>query len=183
MLYISDIYNVETKEHFKHINPNIKGQVYYCVELRDFVTGKQRALCRPAVALENRYKNSLGVVNPNRLQVLERSFIDLLSYIDVEFAEDSEIRADNVILAPSFVLKNKDFMWYAKKAQLAYSGGGQVTYLNLFEFLVALQTSRPDINFYEVDIKYIKLGKVIIKVTVEKDLTVAITKYMIRRNR
>ena len=74
-------------------------------------------------------------------------------------------------------------MWYAKMTPLTYSGGWQMKYLNLFEFLVALQTSRPDINFYEVGIKYIKLSKVIIKVTVEKDLTVAITKYMIRRNK
>lgn len=183
MLYISDIYNVETKEHFKHINPNIRGQVYYCVELRDFVTGEQRALCRPNVVLENKYIHSLGVVNPNRLQVLERSFIDLLSYVDVEFAEDNAIVTNNMILAHNFILKNKDFMWYAKMTPLTYSGGGQMKYLNLFEFLVALQTSRPDINFYEVGIKYIKLSKVIIKVTVEKDLTVAITKYMIRRNK
>lgn len=184
MLYISDIYNVETKEHFKHINPNIKGQDYYCVELRDFVTGEQRALCRPAVVLEDRYRrNQIGVVTSSRIHVISRNFIDLLAYLDVEFIRDPDDIPNVAIIATDFNLKNSDCLWYNQVTQLS-SGNRKIRHFDLFEFLVAIQNLHQDENIYGVGIKYIMLmHNILLKVTVEKDLTVAITKYMIRRNK
>lgn len=63
MLYISDIYDVFTQEHFLSLRGHIPQQDMYCVELRDFITGKQAVLCRPKGALQKKYKNPFGVDN------------------------------------------------------------------------------------------------------------------------
>lgn len=51
MLYISDIFNVDTKEHYGRIKSFTQAQMMYCVELRDFTTGEQRAMCMPKVVV------------------------------------------------------------------------------------------------------------------------------------
>lgn len=51
MLYISDIFNVDTKEHYDRIKSFTQAQMMYCVELRDFTTGEQRAMCMPKVVV------------------------------------------------------------------------------------------------------------------------------------
>ena len=107
MLYISDIFNVDTKEHYDRIKSFTQAQMMYCVELRDFTTGEQRAMCMPKVVV-----------------------------------------AEEIIP---------------------------------FEFLVIVQSLHHSINLYGVGTRYIKLSHVTIKLTVEKDLTVPITKYIIRR--
>lgn len=145
----------------------------YCVELRDFTTGEQRAMCMPKVVVAEEII-PFGVVNPNRLQVLERSFIDLLSYIN-----DKPIQG-NLILAKDYNLKNTDLLWYNHVVVPTF-GDKKVEYFNLFEFLVIVQSLHPSINLYGVGTRYIKLSHVTIKLTVEKDLTVPITKYIIRR--
>ena len=91
MLYISDIFNVDTKEHYDRIKSFTQAQMMYCVELRDFTTGEQRAMCMPKVVVAE------------------------------------------------------------------------------------------EVNPFGVGTRYIKLSHVTIKLTVEKDLTVPITKYIIRR--
>lgn len=40
MLYISNIFNVDTKEHYDRIKSFTQAQMMYCVELRDFTTGE-----------------------------------------------------------------------------------------------------------------------------------------------
>lgn len=185
MLYISDIYNVETKEHFKSLDPNTKSQLYYCVELRDFMTGQQVALCRPAVVLEDKYRQASGVVTSNRLQVLERSFIDLLWYIDVKIVNNSNLNKKNLLTSKDLYLKNTDCLWYVKATTLG-SGNTSIKYLNLLEFLVELQNQFPNEKIYGVGERYVALnrnGVVVIKIIIEKDLTVPITKYMIRRKK
>ena len=62
MLYISDIYDVFTQEHFLSLREHTPQQEKYCVELRDFITGKQAVLCRPKGALQKKYKNLFEVV-------------------------------------------------------------------------------------------------------------------------
>lgn len=57
MLYISDIYDVFTQEHFSNLRGHTPQQDMYCIELRDFITGKQAVLCRPKGALQKKYKN------------------------------------------------------------------------------------------------------------------------------
>lgn len=178
--YISDIYNVKTNKRFKYINTKSISPEYYCVELRDTVTDEQIALCRPDEVLEDKYRCSFGVVNPNRLQVLERSFIDLLSYLSIEMIKCDEDIQDNLILAKDYNLKNTDLLWY-NRVVVSTFGGKKVEYFNLFEFLVIVQNLYPSINLYWVGTRYIKLSHVTIKLTVEKDLTVPITKYIIRR--
>lgn len=178
--YISDIYNVNTNKHFKYIDPKSISPEYYSVEIRDIVTDEQIALCRPDEALEDKYRCSFGVVNPNRLQVLERSFIDLLSYINIEMIDCDKPIQGNLILAKDYNLKNTDLLWY-NHVVVPTSGDKKVEYFNLFEFLVIVQSLHPSINLYGVGTRYIKLSHVTIKLTVEKDLTVPITKYIIRR--
>lgn len=182
MLYISDIYNVVTQKHFKYIDPNIKPQELYCVELRDFITGEQRVLCRPSVVMEDKYrKNQIGVVTSSRIHVISRNFIDLLSYLDAEFIRDPASIPINAIMATDFNLKNSDCLWYNQVTQLS-SGNRMIKYFDLFEFLVTIQNLHQDINLYRVGVKYILLmHNILLKITVEKDLTVPITKYMIRR--
>lgn len=51
MLYISNIFNVDTKEHYDRIKSFTQAQMMYCVELRDFTTGEQRAVCMPKVVV------------------------------------------------------------------------------------------------------------------------------------
>lgn len=178
--YISDIYNVKTNKRFKYINTKSISSEYYCVEIRDTATDEQIALCRPDEMLEGKYRCSYGVVNPNRLQVLERSFIDLLSYLSIEMIKCDEDIQDNLILAKDYNLKNTDLLWYNRVVVPTF-GGKKVEYFNLFEFLVIVQNLYPSINLYGVGTRYIKLSHATIKLTVEKDLTVPITKYIIRR--
>lgn len=178
--YISDIYNVKTNKRFKYINQKSISSEYYCVEIRDTATDEQIALCRPDEMLEGKYRCSYGVVNPNRLQVLERSFIDLLSYLNIEMVKCDENIQDNLILAKDYNLKNTDLLWYNRVVVPTF-GDKKVEYFNLFEFLVIVQSLHPSINLYGVGTRYIKLSHVTIKLTVEKDLTVPITKYIIRR--
>lgn len=179
MLYISDIFNVDTKEHYDRIKSFTQAQMMYCVELRDFTTGEQRAMCMPKVVVAEEII-PFGVVNPNRLQVLERSFIDLLSYINIEMIDCDKPIQGNLILAKDYNLKNTDLLWYNHVVVPTF-GDKKVEYFNLFEFLVIVQSLHPSINLYGVGTRYIKLSHVTIKLTVEKDLTVPITKYIIRR--
>lgn len=109
MLYISDIFNVDTKEHYDRIKSFTQAQMMYCVELRDFTTGEQRAMCMPKVVVAEEII-PFGVVNPNRLQVLERSFIDLLSYINIEMIDCDKPIQGNLILAKDYNLKNTDLL-------------------------------------------------------------------------
>lgn len=182
MLYISDIYNVMTQEHFKYLDLRGINQEFYCVELRDFITGEQRVLCRPSVIFEDKYiKNQIGVVDNTRIHVISRSFIDLLSYLDVERISNSDNIPNDIIISTEFNLKNADYLWYNQITQLSY-WKREVKYFDLFEFLVAVQNQHQETNLYGVGIKYIRLmHDIILKVTVEKDLTAPITKYMIRR--
>jgi hypothetical protein len=92
---------------------------------------------------------------------------------------DEDIQ-DNLILAKDYNLKNTDLLWYNRVVVPTF-GGKKVEYFNLFEFLVIVQNLYPSINLYWVGTRYIKLSHVTIKLTVEKDLTVPITKYIIRR--
>lgn len=182
MLYISDIYNVVSQKHFKYIDPNIKPQDLYCVELRDFVTGEQKVLCRPNVIFDDKYrKNQIGLVSPSRIQVISRNFIDLLSYLDAEFIRNTDNIPKGTIIATDYCLKNSDCLWYCQITQLL-SGNRMIKYFDLFEFLMTIQNLHQDVNLYGVGVKYILLmHNILLKVTVEKDLTVPITKYMIRR--
>ena len=180
--YISDIYNVKTNKHFKYIDPKSISPEYYCVEIRDIVTDEQIALCRPDDVLEDKYRCSFGVVNPNRLQVLEHSFIDLLSYINVERVDCDKAIQGNLILAKDYNLKNTDLLWYNHVVVPTFGQHKKIEYFNLFEFLVIVQSLYPSINLYEVGTKYIKLSHVTLKIAIEKDLTIPITKYMIRRD-
>lgn len=185
MLYISDIYNVFTQEHFKYLDLRVKNLEFYesyCVELRDFVTGEKRVLCKPNVIFEAKYrKNQIGVVTANRIHVISKSFINLLSYLDVERVSSYDNISNDVIIATEFNLKNTDCLWY-NQITVASSGRREVKYFDLFEFLVAVQNLHQEINLYGVGVKYILLmHNILLKITVEKDLTVPITKYMIRR--
>lgn len=185
MLYISDIYNVFTHEHFKYLDLRVKNLEFYdsyCVELRDFVTGEKRVLCKPNVVFEYKYrKNQIGIVTANRIHVISKSFINLLSYLDVERVSEYDSIPDDVIIATEFNLKNTDCLWY-NQITATSSGRREVKYFDLFEFLVAVQNLHPEVNLYGVGIKYIRLMyDIVLKVIVEKDLTAPITKYMIRR--
>lgn len=83
MLYISDIFNVDTKEHYDRIKSFTQAQMMYCVELRDFTTGEQRAMCMPkAVVAEEIIP--FGVVAGGYLCVLDKMFVKLLDNIDTE---------------------------------------------------------------------------------------------------
>lgn len=89
MLYISDIFNVDTKEHYDRIKSFTQAQMMYCVELRDFTTGEQRAMCMPKVVVAEEII-PFGVANDGNLFVVDSQFRDLLSYIDVEVVPISE---------------------------------------------------------------------------------------------
>lgn len=120
-------------------------------------------------------------MSPSRIQVISRNFIDLLSYIDVEFICDSDSIPNGTIIATDYCLKTSDCLWYAQITQL-FSGNRMMKYFDLFEFLVIIQNLHQDTSLYGVGIKYILLmHNILLKVTIEKDLTVPITKYMIRR--
>jgi hypothetical protein len=153
MLYISDIYNVFTHEHFKYLDLRVKNLEFYdsyCVELRDFVTGEKRVLCKPNVVFEYKYrKNQIGIVTANRIHVISKSFINLLSYLDVERVSSSENIPNDIIIATEFNLKNTDCLWY-NQITATSSGRREVKYFDLFEFLVAVQNLHQEINLYGV---------------------------------
>ena len=153
MLYISDIYNVFTHEHFKYLDLRVKNLEFYdsyCVELRDFVTGEQRVLCKPNVVFEAKYrKHQIGIVTASRIHVISKSFINLLSYLDVERVNSSESIPNDVIIATEFNLKNTDCLWYNQITAVS-NGRREVKYFDLFEFLVAVQNLHQEINLYGV---------------------------------
>lgn len=186
MLYISDIYNQKTEEHLKHLDfSRFKFTDLldtYWVELRDCITGEQVTVCRPTFVYDNKYRTrTYGVVTASKIRVMNKSFINLLSYLDVERISSYETIPNDAIIATEFSLKNTDCLWYNQITEVS-SGRRKVKYFDLFEFLVAVQKLHPENNLYGVGIKHIKLMHgIVVKVTIKKDLTAPITKYMIRR--
>ena len=106
----------------------------------------------------------------------------MLSYIDVKYLKSSEVCniPRNVIIDIGFNVRNSNGLWYSPATPLRTVA--KQKYLSLFEVLVKLQNQHQDLNIYGVGVKYLRtrLGG-IIKVTVKKDLTLPITKYMIRK--
>ncbi len=94
MLYISDIFNVDTKEHYDKIKSFIQAQMMYCVELRDFITGEQRVMCMPRLVTVGE-TSPFGVVAGGYLCVLDKMFVKLLDNIDTEIIstlpEDTQV--------------------------------------------------------------------------------------------
>lgn len=180
MLYISDIYDVFTQEHFLSLRGHTLQQEKYCVELRDFITGKQAVLCRPKGALQKKYKNPFGVVNDGNLFVVDSKFRDLLSYIDVEVVPISERDRTKCVDYTKFYSIDTYGLFYERSISNIQELGSKMNF-NLIELLVAVQSHYPDIKMYEADVKYIRLRNSCIKVTFDKDMTVPITRYKIRR--
>lgn len=184
MLYISDIYNQKTEEHLKHLDfSSFKFADLlhiYWVELRDCITDEQVTVCRPTFVYNNKYRTrTYGIVTDSKIRVMHKSFINLLSYINVECLSKYETIPSDAIIATDFCLKNTDCIWYGK---IKSEKRAIVQYLDLFEFLVAVQKLHPENNLYGVGIKHIKLmHDIVVKFTIKKDLTAPITKYMIRR--
>lgn len=182
MYYISDIYNSMTQEHVKSL-VTVSSDEFYWVELRDCETNEQVVVCKPSIVFEDRYKNHvIGIVTAYTIQVINRSFLNLLSYIDVKYLKSSEVRdiPRNAIIDIGFNVRNSNGLWYSPATPLRTVG--KQKYFSLFEVLVKLQNQHQDLNIYGVGVKYLRtrLGG-IIKVTVKKDLTLPITKYMIRK--
>lgn len=180
MLYISDIYDVFTQEHFSNLRGHTPQQDMYCVELRDFITGKQAVLCRPKGALQKKYKNPFGVANDGNLFVVDSQFRDLLSYIDVEVTPTSERDRANCFDYTKFRGIDTYGLFFERHVSNISEIGSKMNF-NLIELLVAVQSHYPDIKLYETGIKYIRLRNSCIKVTFDKDMTVPITRYKIRR--
>lgn len=180
MLYISDIYDVFTQEHFLSLRGHIPQQDMYCVELRDFITGKQAVLCRQKGALSKKYKSPFGVANDGNLFVVDSQFRDLLSYIDVEVVPISERDRAKCVDYTKFYSIDAYGLFYERSISNIQELGSK-THFNLIELLVVVQSHYPDIKMYEADVKYIRLRNSCIKVTFDKDMTVPITRYKIRR--
>lgn len=183
MYYISDIYNSMTQEHVKSLVTVVSDESYW-VELRDCETNEQVVVCKPSIVFEDRYKKHvIGIVTAYTIQVINRSFLNLLSYIDVKYLKSSEIcniPKNAIMIDIGLNVRNSNGLWYSPATPL--QRGAKQKYLSLFEVLVKLQNQHQDLNIYGVGVKYLRarLGG-IIKVTVKKDLTLPITKYMIRK--
>ena len=183
MYYISDIYNSMTQEHVKSLVTVSSGDEFYWVELRDCETDEQVVVCKPSIVFEDRYKNHvIGIVTAYTIRVINRSFLNLLSYVDVKYLKSSETRdiPKNAMIDIGLNVRNSNGLWYSPATPLHTVD--KQKYLSLFEVLVKLQNQHQDLNIYEVGVKYLRtrLGG-IIKVTVKKDLTLPITKYMVRK--
>lgn len=179
MLYISDIFNVDTKEHYDRIKSFTQAQMMYCVELRDFTTGEQRAMCMPKVVVAEEV-NPFGVVNDGNLFVVDSQFRDLLSYIDVEVVPLSQRDRAKCFDYTKFRGIDTYGLFFEKHISSISELGSKMNF-NLIELLVAVQSHYPDIKMYEADVKYIRLRNSCIKVTFDKDMTAPITRYKIRR--
>lgn len=108
MLYISDIFNVDTKEHYDRIKSFTQAQMMYCVELRDFTTGEQRAMCMPKVVVAEEII-PFGVVAGGYLCVLDKMFVKLLDNIDTEIISTipEDTQAFDCIKFYDIILSNK----------------------------------------------------------------------------
>lgn len=179
MLYISNIFNVDTKEHYDRIKSFTQAQMMYCVELRDFTTGEQRAMCMPKVVVAEEII-PFGVANDGNLFVVDSQFRDLLSYIDVEVTPTSERDRANCFDYTKFRGIDTYGLFFERHVSNISEIGSKMNF-NLIELLVAVQSHYPDIKLYEAGIKYIRLRNSCIKVTFDKDMTVPITRYKIRR--
>lgn len=176
MLYISDIFNVDTKEHYDRIKSFTQAQMMYCVELRDFTTGEQRAMCMPKVVVAEEIK-PFGVVAGGYLCVLDKMFVKLLDNIDTEII--STIPEDAQVFDCIKFYSSDEYGLFFKRPVDTRANNRY----NLIELLVEAQKLYPDVNMYAKGTRYFTLGYDYVKVTFDKDMTSQITKYTIRRNR
>ena len=176
MLYISDIFNVDTKEHYDRIKSFTQAQMMYCVELRDFTTGEQRAMCMPKVVVAEEI-NPFGVVAGGYLCVLDKMFVKLLDNIDTEII--STIPEDTQVFDCIKFYSSDEYGLFFKRPVDTRANNRY----NLIELLVEVQKLYPDVNMYAKGTRYFTLGNDYVKVTFDKDMTSQITKYTIRRNR
>lgn len=190
MLYISDIYDVFTQEHFLSLRGHIPQQDMYCVELRDFITGKQAVLCRPKGALSKKYKSPFGVANDGNLFVVDSQFRDLLSYIDVE--EDFEhtsfelsVKYHRQVYPLDFIMGVDSLGLCLYEASLHPSrvSGNSV---NIVDVIVQYNQRHPEYDLLHSRDFYFSyentqvLGKKIYHITFDKDLSLELTKYAIK---
>ena len=176
MLYISDIFNVDTKEHYDRIKSFTQAQMMYCVELRDFTTGEQRAMCMPKVVVAEEV-NPFGVVAGGYLCVLDKMFVKLLDNIDTEII--STIPEDAQVFDCIKFYSSDEYGLFFKRPVDTRANNRY----NLIELLIEVQRLYLDVNMYAKGTRYFTLGNAYVKVTFDKDMTSQITKYMIRRNR
>lgn len=176
MLYISDIFNVNTKEHYDRIKSFTQAQMMYCVELRDFTTGEQRAMCMPKVVVAEEII-PFGVVAGGYLCVLDKMFVKLLDNIDTEII--STIPEDTQVFDCIKFYSSDEYDLFFKRPVDTRANNRY----NLIELLVEVQKLYPDVNMYAKGTRYFTLGNDYVKVTFDKDMTSQITKYTIRRNR
>lgn len=176
MLYISDIFNIDTKEHYDRIKSFTQAQMMYCVELRDFTTGEQRAMCMPKVVVAEEV-NPFGVVVGDYLCVLDKMFVKLLDNIDTEII--STIPEDAQVFDCIKFYSSDEYGLFFKRPVDTRANNRY----NLIELLIEVQRLYPDVNMYAKGTRYFTLGNAYVKVTFDKDMTSQITKYMIRRNR
>lgn len=176
MLYISDIFNVDTKEHYDRIKSFTQAQMMYCVELRDFTTGEQRAMCMPKVVVAEEV-NPFGVVAGGYLCVLDKMFVKLLDNMDTEII--SMIPEDAQVFDCIKFYSSDEYGLFFKRPVDTRANNRY----NLIELLVEVQKLYPDVSMYVKGTRYFTLGNAYVKVTFDKDMTSQITKYMIRRNR
>lgn len=176
MLYISNIFNVDTKEHYDRIKSFTQAQMMYCVELRDFTTGEQRAMCMPKVVVAEEV-NPFGVVAGGYLCVLDKMFVKLLDNIDTEIISTlpEDAQAFDCI---KFYSSDEYGLFFKRPVDTRADNR-----YNLVELLVEVQKLYLDVNMYAKGTRYLTLGNAYVKVTFDKDMTSQITKYMIRRSR
>ena len=176
MLYISDIFNVDTKEHYDRIKSFTQAQMMYCVELRDFTTGEQRAMCMPKVVVAEEIF-PFGVVAGGYLCILDKMFVKLLDNIDTEII--STIPEDTQAFDCIKFYSSDEYGLFFKRPIDTRADNRY----NLIELLIEVQRLYPDVDMYAKGIRYFTLGNAYVKVILDKDMTSQITKYMIRRNR
>lgn len=176
MLYISDIFNVDTKEHYDRIKSFTQAQMMYCVELRDFTTGEQRAMCMPKVVVAEEII-LFGVVAGGYLCVLDKMFVKLLDNIDTEIISTlpEDTQAFDCI---KFYSSDEYGLFFKRPIDTRVDN-----IYNLAELLIEVQNLYPSVSMFVEGTRYFRLGRDYVRVTFDKDMTSQITKYKIRRNR
>lgn len=176
MLYVADIYNIQTGQHFIETSTFTYGDVALKrVEFRDIVTGELKLVCQPDLCIAYpECKDAIGMLH-SQIRTISFDLVQFIRHINIQkvkithFVDYFDARFLNCC--------SKNYMWYNSTA---YSSNGN-TYYNLIEMLLIAQSSNLNESIFSAGEHYILLhDNVIIKVIMDMDLSVAIAKYRVR---
>lgn len=177
MLYIADIYDMQTHKHFKELwmKGGLSQQTLW-IDMRDFVTRKQVAGGTVDYMIKEgckKYK-PLGLIHSSKLIVVSDRLLDLFDYIDLDIWSNPIPKNATVVDAGSFIPHGDLGIFYT---HLSSDANGKPI-KNIAEVLNYIISTTGNKYLVKRGRIFLDCGREsVVRVTFDKDMLASLTKY------